>query len=83
LIFKTSDSNALLALRDVENKQKNFKFYCFGDKRDNYKDLVFHFKMYLFETALSRNTKYTSIIGSSDLTGGGLTSNFEVNSIFR
>jgi hypothetical protein len=39
--------------------------------------------MYLFETALSRNTKYTSIIGSSNLTGGGLTSNFEVNSIFR
>jgi hypothetical protein len=57
--------------------------HCFGDKRDNHNDLVFHPKMYLFETALSRNTKYTSIIGSSNLTGGGLTSNFEVNSIFR
>ena len=83
LDFKTTDSNALLALKDIETKQKNFKFYCFGDKRDNHNDLVFHPKMYLFETALSRNTKYTSIIGSSNLTGGGLTSNFEVNSIFR
>jgi len=83
LDFKTTDSGALFALKDIENKQKNFKFYCFGDKRDNHNDLVFHPKMYLFETALSRNTKYTSIIGSSNLTGGGLTSNFEVNSIFR
>ncbi|MDR0603216.1 MAG: phospholipase D-like domain-containing protein [Bacteroidales bacterium] len=83
LDFKTTDSNALLALKEIETKQKNFKFYCFGDKRDNHNDLVFHPKMYLFETALSRNTKYTSIIGSSNLTGGGLTSNFEVNSIFR
>ncbi|MDR0586829.1 MAG: phospholipase D family protein [Treponema sp.] len=83
LDFRTTDSNALFALKEIENKQKNFKFYCFGDKRDNYNDLVFHPKMYLFETSLSRNTKYTSIIGSSNLTGGGLTSNFEVNSIFR
>jgi len=83
LDFKTTDSSALFALKDIENEQKNFKFYCFGDRRDNYNDLVFHPKMYLFETTLSRNTKYTSIIGSSNLTGGGLISNFEVNSIFR
>ena len=83
LDFKTTDSNALLALKDIENKQRNFKFYCFGDKRDNHNDLVFHPKMYLFETALSRNTKYTSIIGSSNLIRGGLASNFEVNTIFR
>jgi HKD family nuclease len=83
LDFKTTDSSVLFALKDIENKQKNFKFYCFGDKRDNHNDLVFHPKMYLFETTLSRNTKYTSIIGSSNLTSGGLTSNFEVNSIFR
>jgi HKD family nuclease len=83
LDFKTTDASALLALKDIEKKQKNFKFFCFGDKRDNHNDLVFHPKIYLFETALSRNTKYTSIIGSSNLTGGGLISNFEVNSIFR
>jgi predicted secreted Zn-dependent protease len=37
----------------------------------------------LFETAVSKNTKFTSVIGSSNLTRGGLTSNFEVNSVFR
>lgn len=83
LDFKTTDSKALLALKEIEDTQKNFSFYCFGDKRDNFNDLVFHPKIYLFETALSRNTKYTSIIGSSNLTSGGLTSNFEVNSVFR
>jgi len=83
LDFKTTDYKALLALKEIEDSQKNFTFYCFGDKRDNFNDLVFHPKIYLFETALSRNTKYTSIIGSSNLTSGGLTSNFEVNSVFK
>jgi HKD family nuclease len=83
LDFKTTDANALLALKEIEKSQKNFSFYCFGDKRDNHNDMVFHPKIYLFNTSISKNTKYTSIIGSSNLTGGGLTSNFEVNSIFR
>jgi HKD family nuclease len=83
LDFKTTDSGALFALKEIERTHNNFNFYCFGDKRDNHNDLIFHPKMYLFETSLSRNTKYTSILGSSNLTGGGLTSNFEVNSVFR
>ena len=83
LDFKTTDTNALIALREIEDSQKNFSFYCFGDKRDNYNELVFHPKIYLFETSLSKNTKFTSVIGSSNLTGGGLTSNFEVNSVFK
>ena len=83
LDFKTTDAKALLALKEIEDTNKNFSFYCFGDKRDNYNDLIFHPKIYLFETALSKNTKFTSVIGSSNLTSGGLTSNFEVNSVFR
>jgi len=83
LDFKTTDFRALLALKEIEAQQKNFSFFCFGDKRDNHNDLVFHPKMYLFNTSLSRHTKYTSILGSSNLTGGGFSSNFEVNSIFR
>jgi len=83
LDFKTTDSNALLALKQIEDSQKNFSFYCFGDKRDNHNDLIFHPKIYLFETSLSKNTKYTSVIGSSNLTRGGLNSNFEVNSVFK
>ena len=83
LDFKTTDSTSLFALKEIEKAYKNFNFYCFGDKRDNHNDLIFHPKIYLFETSLSRNTKFTSILGSSNLTGGGLTSNFEVNSVFR
>ena len=83
LDFKTTDSNALFALKEFEDLYSNFEFFCFGDKRDNYNDLVFHPKIYLFETLLSKHTKYTSIIGSSNLTSGGLTSNFEVNCVFR
>ncbi|MCL2063814.1 MAG: phospholipase D family protein [Candidatus Cloacimonetes bacterium] len=83
LDFKTTDYKALKTLKDIEDSHKNFVFYCFGDNRDNYNDLIFHPKIYLLETSLSRNTKYTSIIGSSNLTKGGLTSNLEVNSIFR
>lgn len=83
LDFKTTDSNALLALKEIEDSQRNFSFFCFGDKKDNFNDLVFHPKIYLFETMFSKNSKYTSIIGSSNLTGGGLKSNLEVNSIFK
>ncbi|MDO5106177.1 phospholipase D family protein [Capnocytophaga sp.] len=83
LDFKTTDAKTLLALKEFEDNNKNFSFYCFGDKRDNYNDLIFHPKIYLFETELSKNTKYTSIIGSSNLTSGGLNSNFEVNTVFK
>jgi len=82
LDFKTTDAEALNALNEIKNKYENFEFYCFGDKRDNHNDLVFHPKIYMFHTELSKGTKYSSIVGSSNFTGGGLTTNFEVNTIF-
>lgn len=83
LDFKTTDSQALLTLNEIKTAHKGFTFYCFGDKRDNFNDLIFHPKIYLFSNQNSNDPKYTSIIGSSNLTGGGLSENFEVNSIFR
>ncbi|TAG02709.1 MAG: restriction endonuclease [Cytophagia bacterium] len=83
LDFKTTDAQALTALNELKTKYQNFEFYCFGDKRDNHNDLVFHPKIYMFHTELSKGTKYSSIVGSSNFTGGGLTTNFEVNTIFR
>lgn len=83
LDFKTTDYNALLTLEEIRSKYSGFNYYCFGDKRDNFNELIFHPKIYLFSSDLSDNTKYTSIVGSSNLTGGGLSSNFEVNAIFR
>jgi HKD family nuclease len=83
LDFKTTDFNALMALKNIEDTNSNFVFYCFGDRSENYNELVFHPKIYLFDKAADSGTKYTSIVGSSNLTGGGLSSNFEVNSVFK
>ena len=83
LDFKTTDAEALFALNEIKEQNANFDFYCFGDKRDNHNDLVFHPKIYMFHTELSKNSKYSSIVGSSNFTGGVLSSNFEVNTIFR
>ena len=83
LDFKTTDSEALLALNDIKTAYKGFNYFCFGDKRDNFNDLIFHPKIYLFNNQNQNEPKYTSIVGSSNLTGGGLSENFEVNSIFR
>jgi len=83
LDFKTTDYNALLTLEEIKSKYQGFNYYCFGDKRDNFNELIFHPKIYLFGNNLPSSTRYTSIVGSSNLTGGGLLSNFEVNAIFR
>ncbi len=83
LDFKTTDAEALFALSEIKENNENFNFYCFGDKRDNHNDLVFHPKIYMFDTQFSKSSKYTSIVGSSNFTGGGLTTNFEVNTVFR
>lgn len=83
LDFRTTDAPALSALKKLENSNSNFKFYCFGDKKRNYNELVFHPKIYLFDKSSTKGSRFTSIIGSSNLTGGGLTTNFEVNSVFR
>jgi HKD family nuclease len=82
LDFKTTDYNALLTLEEIKSNYKGFEYFCFGDKRDNFNELVFHPKIYLFSTQ-TPNKRYTSIVGSSNLTAGGLSSNFEVNAIFR
>ena len=81
LDFKTTDYNALIALEEIKSKYTGFIYYCFGDKRDKFNDLIFHPKIYLFSNSIPE--KYTSIIGSSNLTFGGLSSNFEVNVVFR
>lgn len=78
LDFKTTDYKALNELEEIKQKNKTFKYYCFGDKENNYNSLIFHPKIYLFNT----DNKFTSIVGSSNFTGGGLSTNFEVNTVF-
>ena len=79
LDFKTTDPFAMKYFIDLKKKYKEVNFYCYGDKGDNRNDIVFHPKIYMF-----RNPKeVTSIIGSTNLTQGGLMSNFEVNTVFN
>ncbi|GAA9057122.1 hypothetical protein Taitung242_02460 [Helicobacter pylori] len=63
---------------DLNKTYKKLKFYCYGDKENNKTDIVFHPKIYMFDNGREK----ISIIGSTNLTRGGLESNFEVNTIF-
>ncbi|GAA7021016.1 phospholipase D-like domain-containing protein [Helicobacter pylori] len=78
LDFKTTDSKSIRFLLDLNKTYKKLKFYCYGDKENNKTDIVFHPKIYMFDNGIEK----TSIIGSTNLTKGGLESNFEVNTIF-
>ncbi len=77
LDFKTTDLKSLRYILNLKKSLPTLKLYCFGDKNSHKTDIVFHPKIYLFNK--SRET--TSIIGSTNLTHGGLHSNFEVNTV--
>lgn len=79
LDFKTTDPIAMKFFLDLKRQNPKVHFYCYGDKGQNKTDIVFHLKIYLFKNA----KEHASIVGSTNLTGGGLTSNFEVNTIFN
>jgi len=79
LDFKTTDPKSIHYFINLKKEYSKTKFYCFGDKGKNKTDVVFHPKIYLFERGIEK----TGIVGSTNLTGGGLLSNFEVNTIFR
>jgi len=77
LDFKTTDPQSIHYFIQLQKQVSNLKFYCYGDKEENKTSVVFHPKIYLF----NKKKETTSIIGSTNLTGGGLLSNFEVNTI--
>ncbi len=79
LDFKTTDPKSLHYFIQLKKSNHNIKFYCFGDKGKNKTDIVFHPKIYLFE----KGRETTGIVGSTNLTRGGLISNFEVNTVFK
>ncbi|GHP21715.1 hypothetical protein VN1175_02270 [Helicobacter pylori] len=78
LDFKITDSKSIRFLLELNKTFKKLKFYCYGDKENNKTDIVFHPKIYMFDNGREK----ISIIGSTNLTRGGLESNFEVNTIF-
>jgi HKD family nuclease len=79
LDFKTTDPKSLQYILNLKEDFPNLDFYCYGDKQNNKTDIVFHPKIYLF----SNQKEKTSIVGSTNLTGGGLMTNFEVNTIIK
>lgn len=79
LDFKTTDPQSMHYLIQLQKSKPNLKFYCYGDKDANKNNIVFHPKIYLFQG--KRET--TGIVGSTNLTRGGLMTNFEANVIFK
>lgn len=73
LDFHTTDAQTLRAFIALANAFQNFSFFCFSDPSDG--TSVYHPKLYLFETKKALR----SIVGSSNLTKGGLSDNVEVN----
>jgi HKD family nuclease len=73
LDFHTTDATVLQAFRALSTAYSNFKFFCFSDPSDH--AVAYHPKLYLFEN----EAFVKSIVGSSNLTRGGLSENVEVN----
>ncbi len=78
LDFNTTDAKAIKALQDIESNNPLLKCYCFSDTLKN-DTPVFHPKLYL----LNDGSHATVVIGSSNLTGGGLKNNVEINAIIK
>ena len=79
LDFKTTDSKALRYFINLKKEYPRVSFYCFGDRQENKTNIVFHPKIYLFE----KGRETTGIVGSANMTRGGLMTNFEVNTVFK
>ena len=79
LDFKTTDPQSMHYFIQLQKQVSNLKFYCYGDKDENKTDVVFHPKIYLFE----KGRETTGIVGSTNLTRGGLLTNFEVNVVIK
>lgn len=79
LDFKTTDSQALQYFINLKKEYPKVNFYCFGDRKENKTNIVFHPKIYLFE----KGKETTGIVGSANMTRGGLMTNFEVNTVFK
>lgn len=79
LDFKTTDSKSLQYFINLKKEYSKVNFYCFGDRKENKTNIIFHPKIYLFE----KEKETTGIVGSANMTRGGLMTNFEVNTVFK
>jgi len=78
LDFHTTDAESLQMMYELTTMHPSkFRFYCYSDPTDA--AATYHPKLYLFE----RNESVTGIIGSSNLTRGGLSENIEINAVLE
>jgi HKD family nuclease len=73
LDFHTTDAESLRALHVRAEAGSRLRLYCYGEPADGRG--TYHPKLYLLE----KGQTVTAIVGSSNLTEGGLRSNVEVN----
>lgn len=78
LDFSQTEGLVLTKLLEWANTFKNFAFACYSDPTIN-RAPTFHPKIYIFEAA----RKASAVVGSSNLTGGGLGSNVEANIVLQ
>ncbi|HUU19286.1 MAG TPA: phospholipase D-like domain-containing protein [Sedimentisphaerales bacterium] len=79
LDFRTTDPNSLFELKSLQKSYDNLRFFCFSEP-NKHPFHIFHPKLYLIK---NKTGQFTSIVGSSNLTRGGLTDNVELNIIFK
>jgi len=79
LDFKNTDPWSIRYFIKLQKQVKGMKFYCYGDSAEHKTHILFHPKIYLF----SKGRETTAIIGSTNLSKGGLLTNFEVNVVIK
>ena len=79
LDFRTTDPDSLFELKSLQKSNSNLQFFCFSEPNRS-RNAVFHPKLYLIKNDVK---EITAIVGSSNLTGGGLSKNVELNLVLK
>jgi HKD family nuclease/predicted nuclease with RNAse H fold len=79
LDFQTTDPNSLFELKSLQKSHDNLRFFCFSEPNKE-PFHIFHPKLYLIR---DKTDQFTTIVGSSNMTRGGLADNVELNIVFK
>ncbi len=77
LDFRTTDAMSLRAMNGMVKRHPNCYLYCYSDTSDDAR--AYHPKLYL----MGKEQLLTAVVGSSNLTQGGLQGNVEINAVFQ
>jgi HKD family nuclease len=75
LDFSLTEPRALRRILEIKNEYPAFKAFAFSNPYSPGRELAFHPKLYMFERT---DNEWTVLIGSSNLSYGGLVNNVEV-----